>query len=267
MMTVVMPYYDRQYQLNKTLESYAKSAFKDFVVIIVDDGSPTDIVLPPCPFKVEVIKMTDKVWMSQVVPLNVGFLRALEYNPDIVLITEPECYHIGDVLTCASKVTQDKYLSFGCFKINREMTYGYYDIEALANKNKFIITQDETGDWDQNVNAWGNHPTIDPVAFHYCCAITKENLLKVNGFDERLAFGVSFEDDWFVRQVQNAGLTIEITEYPFVVHQWHERLSHNIMQNAPQMWDKNYRVLFNELIPSNEYRAKHILTRDLHVES
>jgi GT2 family glycosyltransferase len=147
------------------------------------------------------------------------------------------------------------------------MTYGYYDIEALANKNKFIITQDETGDWDQNVNAWGNHPTIDPVAFHYCCAITKENLLKVNGFDERLAFGVSFEDDWFVRQVQNAGLTVEITEYPFVVHQWHERLSHNIMQNAPQMWDKNYRVLFNELIPLNEYRAKHILTRDLHVES
>lgn len=262
-----MSYYERQYQLNKTLLSYTQSAFKDFNVIIVDDASPTDIVLPELPFKVEVIKLKDKTWLSQVIPFNVGFKKALEYKPDIILITEPECYHVGDVLSYALNVTNDKYISFGCYKINQEMTYGECDIHDLIAKNNTIITQDATGDWDQTVNGWGNHPTIDPVAFHYCCAITTENLIKLNGFDERLAFGVSFEDDYLVRQVQNLGLKIEITTYPFVVHQWHERLSHNIMQNAPQMWDKNYRVLFEELIPLNEYRAKHILTPDLDVET
>jgi hypothetical protein len=262
-----MSYYERQYQLNKTLLSYTKSSFKDFSVIIVDDASPTDIILPELPFKVEVIKLENKTWLSQVVPFNIGFHRALEYKPSIILITEPECYHVGDVLSYASRVNNKKYISFGCFKINEEMTFGECDIHDLVEKNNVIITQDETGDWDQTVNAWGNHPTIDPVAFHYCCAITTENLIKLNGFDERLAFGVSFEDDYIVRQIKNLGLEIEITVNPFVVHQWHERLNHNIMQRAPQMWDKNYRVLMNELIPDKTYRARHILTRDLNVEN
>lgn len=267
MITLVLAYYDRQYQLNKTLLSYTKSAYKDFNVIIVDDASPNDIVLPELPFPVDVIKLKDKTWYSQVIPFNVGFAEALKRNPDIILITEPECMLIGDVISYATRVTDKTYISFGCFKINKEVTMGDYDLEALAMKNKFIITQTPEGDWDQSVNAWGNHPTIDPVAFHYCCAITTKNLIKLNGFDERLANGVSFEDDYLVRQVKNLGLEIEITEYPFVVHQWHEQLNHNIMRNAPDLWAYNYNVLMGELIPENTYRAKHTLTPNFDVEN
>jgi hypothetical protein len=78
---------------------------------------------------------------------------------------------------------------------------------------------------------------------------------------------VSFEDDYLVRQVKNLGLEIEITEYPFVVHQWHERLNHNIMHNAPDLWMHNYHILDGELIPENTYRAKHVLTPNLDVEN
>ena len=268
-MVVVMAYFDRQYQLNKTLLSYTKSEFKDLEVIIVDDASPQEIVLPELPFNVDVIRIKpeDKKWYSQVIPFNIGFREAVKRKPNIVLITEPECLHVGDVMSYAQKVTDKTYISFGCFKISPAVTFGEFDLHELSQKNKFIITQTPEGDWDQSVNAWGNHPTIDPVAFHYCCAITTENLIKINGMDERLAEGVSFEDDYLVRQIKSLGLEIEITEYPFVAHQWHEQLPHNIMRLAPQVWDKNYQLLMNVLIPANEYRAKHILTPDLDVES
>lgn len=227
--------------------------------MIIDDGSPEDIILPETPFKVEVFKNKDKNWLSQSVPFNRGFLHALQ--SDVTLITEPECYHVGDVLSYASRVKEDEYISFGCFKISKEVTFSDVDTEKLAGENQFIITQTADGDWDQTVNAWGNHPIIDPVGFHYCCAIRTSNLIKLNGFDERFKDGVSFEDDYFVRQITNLGLKIEITTYPFVVHQWHERLSHNIMKNAPELWDKNYKIL-EELIPLGEYRAKHLVTKD-----
>ena len=260
--SIVMTYYDRQFQLNKTLKSYEKSSFKDFNVVIIDDGSPVDIILPEVPFEVAVVKIKDKNWLSQSVPFNTGFNYALNYNPDIILITEPECYHIGDVLSYAAGVKYDEYISFGCFKISKEVTFAEMDVESLARRNQFVITQTPDGDWDQTVNAWGNHPTIDPVAFHYCCAIKTSNLMKLNGFDERFKDGVSFEDDYFVRQVRNLGLKIEITAYPFVVHQWHERLSHNIMKNAPELWNRNHQVL-RDLVELKEYRAKHFITKDL----
>lgn len=261
-LTVVMTYYDRQYQLNRTLKSYENSAFKDFNVVIVDDGSPEDIKLPNTPFKVDVVKVKeeDKKWLSTSVPYNMGFLKSLD--SDVIIITEPECYHIGDVLSYAAAVKEDEYISFGCFKISKEVTFGDIDVKQLAEQNQFIITQTPDGDWDQTVNAWGNHPTIDPVAFHYCSALKTSNLIELNGFDERLKDGVSFDDDYLVRQVKKLGLKIEITSYPFVVHQWHERLYHYVMQNAPELWELNRHIMF-DMIAENTYRAKHILTPDL----
>ncbi len=119
---------------------------------------------------------------------------------------------------------------------------------------------DDKGDWTTPVTGWGNHPIYDPVAFHYCAAITTSNLRKINGFEERLYAGVSFEDDYLVRQIRNLGLKIEITEYPFVAHQWHT--SKIRMSNVKELWDLNQKILY-ELIPLKEYRAKHILTPDL----
>lgn len=258
MISIVMAYYERQSQLEKTLWSFAQSKYKDFNVIIVDDCSPTDIIIPSVSFDVTVIK--NKVKSLNSVPVfNQGFCEALKHKPDVVIIHNPECYHVGDVLLRAKDVRDDEYLTFGCYNLDRTTCESDYDIMAVIEKDNHVTMMDENGDWG-NRNGWGNHPIYDPVAFHYCAAITAENLCKLNGFDERFAYGLSFDDDYLVRQVRNLGLKIEITSYPFVVHQWHENTQK--MSQHYDLWKANERVLY-ELIPLKEYRAKHLITPDL----
>ena len=55
--------------------------------------------------------------------------------------------HIGDILTYASKVKNDEYLSFGCFMLSKESTFNDIDIEALAGKNQFVIKMNPDGEW------------------------------------------------------------------------------------------------------------------------
>ena len=258
MISVVMAYYNRQAQLTRTLISMSESKYRDFNVVIVDDCSPEDIVLPELPFEVKVIK--NKVKAINSVPVfNQGFNEALKFNPDVVVIHNPECYHVGDVLLRARDVKEDEYLSFGCYMVDRETSESDYDINEIIINDNHVTTMDENGDWG-NRNGWANHPVYDPVAFHYCCALRTENLIRLNGFDERFAFGLSFDDDYLVRQVRNLGLKINITEFPFVVHQWHPNTQK--MSQYYDLWKANERVLY-DIIPLKEYRAKHLITPDL----
>lgn len=258
MITIVMAYYQRQQQLPRTLLWFTQSQYKDFNVVNVVDCSPSDIVLPPIHFDVKIIKNKTKS-INSVVVFNTGFNEALKSWPDVVLIHNPECYHVGDVLSDAALVKRDEYISFSCYMIDRKTSESDYDINKVIKSNPGVTVTDENGDWG-NRNGWCNHPVIDPVAFHYCCAIRTENLIKLNGFDERLAYGLSFDDDYFVRQVRNLGLKIEMPVYPFVVHQWHENTQK--MSKYKDLWKHNERVM-NELIPLKEYKAKHFITPDL----
>lgn len=256
MISIVMAYYMRNRQLIKTLDSFTKSEYKDFNVIIVDDCSPEDIVLPEYPFEIIIKKLREKSWNNSSIVFNMGFSIALAGNPDIVMIHNPECYHIGDVLSYASKVTDDKYISFGCYGINEVTTFSDHDINKVIAKDNHIA---KIVGWDWKIiNGWYNHPTIDPMGYHYCSAITAKNLCKLNGFEERFIDSFSFEDEYLVRQVENLGLKIEITTHPFVVHQWHSSLRND----NRALWD-NGAKLYNELIKKKEYRAKHIINEDL----
>jgi hypothetical protein len=56
------------------------------------------------------------------------------------------------------------------------------------------------------------------------------------------------------------GLQIEITESPFVVHQWHYSNPGNPLH--AELCAKNS-LLLPQLVAENDYRAKHLITPDL----
>jgi hypothetical protein len=256
--TIVMAFQDRHEQLHKTLQTYTQSIYKDFNVVIIDDCSKEDIDqsgFDKLPFKIDVTKIKEKNWYNPCVVFNMGFNRALEYKPDIIMITSPECYHVGDVISYATTVTDKNYLSFACFKVNKDIAD---DIFTLIENNNHIIKYNQDGTWSES-GAWGNHSVHDPIAINYACAITVGNLVKINGFDERFAHGVSFEDEYLVTQIKRLGLTINIIDYPFVVHQWHP--SWMTIDRVPELWKVNSQVIHS--IGEGEYRAKHFITPDL----
>lgn len=253
---IVMTYLDRQYQLDKTLESLKASAYKNFEVLIIDDGSKEEIKRKEYPFNITVLKTYNKKWVNGVPAYNMGFYYALRHGADVVMIQNAECYHVGDVLTYATQnITDSNYIAFGCYSINKDVTFREHNILEVINRTNIRARHDgETG--------WYTHPMIRRQPFHFCSAITAGNLQKLNGFDERFSYGYAFEDVHFIHQVRCLSLRTIITTLPdpIVVHQYHyenrnePEFLHNVAKNGQ---------VYKRIKDTRDYRALHEITLDL----
>ncbi len=244
MISVVMTYYERQFQLTKTLLSFNNSKAK-FEVIIVDDNSKEDIILPEINYQCKVIKLTNKSWTNPEPVYNTGISAA---KGNIIVLQNAECYHIGDVLKTAETVTDNEYISFSCFSLSKESTFN----------NKLPINN--IGASKDGQDAWYNHPVYRPVFYDFCSAITTKNLIKLNGYDERFSFGCGYGDDYLLARIRILGLKIIPVQSPFVVHQWH--YDSMVPENKGALILKN-KELYQQLLRENDFRAKHIITPDL----
>jgi glycosyltransferase involved in cell wall biosynthesis len=174
---ILMTYLNRPESLQWTLKSFLKYDPKDFEVLIIDDNSTEDIKLPDLPYNVRVIKFTTEPWVHiYTCLLNMGFFYAMDNDPDVIVMQHSECYHAGDILAKAKTITDDQYISFGCYSLGKDETPESYEILDRA------CTMD-------GQRSWYNHPVIRPVGYNFCSAITAKNLIKLNGFDERFKDG------------------------------------------------------------------------------
>ena len=253
---ITMPYFNRQFQLIKTLHTIAQSDHKDVVVIIADDNSPISPQIPDVPFDVDMFRVGERKWINCGPVHNMAFQRALTHKPDIIMIQSPECYHVGDVLSHANEtVTDGNYLAYACFQVDKPTTFKDHDIMKLSDTST-IVTSNPNG---MGQNGWWNHSFLFWHPQYWCAAITANNLRRINGIDERFAQGYAIEDGWFVDQVERSGLKIEVVDYPFVVHQWHERI---YPKNTMQLVEKN-KALWERLRLTDEWRSVHTITPDL----
>ena len=250
---IVMTYYDRQYQLTKTLESLKFSNHKDFEVIVVDDCSPVRAVHNITQYPVTIIRTENKKWINPEPAYNTGLLLAMKKNADIIIIQNAECYHVGDVISYAERVTDESYISFGCFSLDEVTTFNTHDILALLKKHTNRAQND-------GELAWYNHPHYRPCAYDFCSAITAKNMKKLNGYDERFSPGWAYGDNYLLARIKMLGLQIEITESPLVIHQWH--YTQRVPADYVGLNAKNL-LLYQELLKKPNYRAEHIFTENL----
>jgi glycosyltransferase involved in cell wall biosynthesis len=248
-LTVVMTYRDRQEQLNRTLESIAQSKSRDFRVIIVDDRSEKKITISGYPFPIDILRLeggmnNQKQWNNPCVAYNLGFYFALLplNKPDVIIIQNAECYHEGDILSHAKGILKDEYWTYHCYSLGE-------------GENTGVRPNNRGASFDGD-SAWYNHELYRPVGYHFCSAIRTENLIKINGFDERFLEGPGWDDNYFVHQVNTLGLKVKFIDYPFVYHQWHYTSDWKDKPN-------NNKAVYEKLIKDNNYRAEHIITRDL----
>jgi len=241
---IVATYYDRLPQLEKTVRSLNKYNRSDFEMVVVDDGSPREIPRLMNNFPLAVIRLTDKTWFNSAIPYNHGFQFALSRNPEIIIIQNAESYHAGDILGYAEQhLTEENYISFACYSLSR--------IDTIPPRK--LSTEKARFDGQ---STWYNHPKYRPVGYHFCSAITANNLRKINGFDERFKDGCDWEDNYLLHQITSLGLHVEIPADPYVFHQWH--------YSSPRpKGTANNQALYDGLIGSKDYRAVHLITPDL----
>lgn len=243
---IIATYYNRLPQLLNTIKSLNKYGRDDFEFGVVDDASDCELTRLNNEFPLWTIRMSNKTWFNSSVPFNTGFRFALTRNPEIIILQNAECYHAGDILGYAEDNLTDKnVISFPCYSLSKDDTL---PPERMNNRGASFDGE----------SAWYNHPAYRPVGYHFCMAITADNLRKLNGFDERFAYGIGYDDNYFLQQIKNMGLVIDIPYEPFVFHQWH----YTNKNNDSTLIGKN-KELYHSLLESKDFKAIHLITPDL----
>ena len=100
---------------------------------------------------------------------------------------------------------------------------------------------------------WYNHSRFRPVHFHFCSAMTRSNMAKLNGFDERYAHGIGYDDDELIARVRILGLKLTITDDVSVIHQYHKSLWEG--PNTGQLCERNRIILHHNTHRENKFNA------------
>lgn len=257
---ITMTYYNRPLQLKKTLDSIRKSEYKNFEVIITDDASDEEIKINKLDydFPITIIRIPDAIkdWTCPIIPYNVGIYTAIKKRAEIIMVQNAECIHEGDIIYHASNnVSEENYLSYACYSLDENNTF-----DSNLNIHK-VIESSNVGAWGNGVNAWYNHSQHRAMYFDFCSAMTVGNMIKLNGYDERFADGMAFADNDFINRISNLGLTSNIIDTPFVIHQWHYNTYLSMNYTGSELYEKN-KVLFEKVKGAENFKALHNRTKN-----
>lgn len=255
MISIVMAYRNRLHQLRETLNTITFSKHTNFEIIIVDDFSNHDHSLDAIGYEfaqldIKIVKMSDlfpnKWYTNPCVAYNAGFRMA---RGEKIIIQNPECMHIGDLLTHVENNLDDsKYLVFNCYAMDHDDTHKMY----MGQYTSFRDVPPGDGG-----SCWYNHHVIRPVMYHFASALTKKNLHELGGFDELYAVGNGFDDDEFLYRIKLKKLNIEpVINDCMVIHQWHETaFNHsalNLIERNRSLWNQITTQSNNSMVKNHE---------------
>lgn len=239
--SIVMAYFNRREQLQLTLRSIKESKITPFEIIICDDGSDEDQILRyqdvesfKLNIKIITVLKEDKNWINPSVAYN-KCIR--ETSGDIIVIQNPEVYHLYDCLNYITlHLNYNDWISFNI--------YGLPNFEAntfIKNNNNpdyifDIINNSEnkvggTEILPNSLNAGGGwlNNRDHFVAYHYLAAIYREDLINKldGGFCELYKNGPCYDDDDLVKHLVYNKFNFKIAPFckgePMAIHLYHTK--------------------------------------------
>jgi len=264
--SVVLTHYNRTKQLINTLKTMNASAVADRAeIVIVDDAfSPTlskpkadasisrvteDLVRPYTDnvhsLKIISIDPADKWWKNQsCVTFNMGFAQC---TGDVVVLSQAECLHRGDVLEHAlHNTTKGNYLTYSCYVLSKEVSQSILKDQSVGDLTKQLKSI------PLEKQHWWNHPKFKPKKRNFTASIHSEDLKAIGGFDEKLAGGHCYEDTDWQHKTSWHLKSIIVPPMPMVYHQWHP-----INQCDPNLKKANEKV-YRQLVKARKKTPKNI---------
>ena len=248
--SIVMTYYNRKPQTLETLKGFERMYANNynFEVVIVDDNSNDENRLEEdikqFSFPINLIVITKEEKGDRINPClayNKGFKEA---SGDIIIIQNPECYHVGDILKhTIENLNEQDYFTYSCFTANSaEITNQIINSKSplcLINNENFLNKNFYAMD-NHNLN-WYNHPyKVEDgngsrcTNYHFCSAIYKCNLDLIGGFTEKFKYGFCYDDNELLHRIKhNLKLNIKCIDPNncLVIHQWHPKTLVNFEEN------------------------------------
>jgi glycosyltransferase involved in cell wall biosynthesis len=202
--SILMPYFDRYNQLKETLGSlwFHYQERDDFeVLLILDNKVPETEVL-----KIEKLVNSFSLNIRILFRLVSGFnpcvsfnLGAQEAEGEFLVITNPECCHVENVLNGL-------------------------DNEFEKDPNVYVVCGCLAWKKDGTPLRWYQHSKYRNAEYHFCSALHKDTYWRIGGFDEKFAHGISYDDDAFRDSLKQKGVTFIHRDDLLVYHLYHEKL-------------------------------------------
>jgi len=255
MISVAMAYYNRKQHLINTLHSINKSVYKDFEVIIVDDGSDDEHRIDDLEKQFKFLKTIridkeNKKHTNPCIPFNIAFGYC---SGDIFILQNPECFHYDDVFQhVINNIEKNKYLVYSV--INKNVVNVLKKINWNNNYSFEINKLIKININDNNDGQWYAHRIFRPAAINFCTAITKEDLIELNGFDERYAYGIERDDVEFLERVRRKKMNVVFVDSVVVIHQTHEQFSYN-NKNSNKLRNINHNLYAETTAKENIIKA------------
>lgn len=275
--SIIMGYINRLIQLKFTLKTILNSSHKNLEIIIINDGDE-DISILKTEFNllnIIIINNYLNIYQNPCMSYNRGIEQS---SGEIILIQNPECCHVGDILTIInSTLKHDEYLAFSAFYLNNfndnDHLYSIYNTYNNNNKewsnelmfHLFTLTENEdiikNSQLDPSTKGWCSHHFNNPNYYHFCSAIYRETLIDtIGGFTPDYKDGICFDDDDFIMKIKLSNLKMkyfqngysslsypELVEFSaYVFHQHHDRtFSYSNEQNL-QLWKTNKEIFLKK---------------------
>jgi len=249
--SVVMTYHNRPVQLRNTLKAmscYTDMSSSDLELIIVDDASDADkkakdvLKSTHIPAIVVNIPIEKKTWINPSVPYNLGFAQATK---EIVIIQNSECLPFGDVFeNVRREVKNFNYVVFPAYSTTEKQFQEINDIDPVFTGRDwlhevYMVIQ------PLNSRNWYHHTLHLPTWYHFTTAMTRENLIKLRGFNEVFADGYCFEDNEFLFRIRKNLVITDIPENEAVaIHQWHPK--NPDLYGGCSLWERN-RIIWDRI--------------------
>lgn len=236
--SILIPYFNRSYQLYKTLRSfeYHYKDRNDYEIVIAED-----------------IKTIQDIKQHQRL---IGVI-AVFTNLNIVHIKTnyENCWNPASLFCDASKVAKGKYFIITNPEVvHKSNILNALDKEFEKDENIYIICSCENIEnyksfYEYKHLTWYQHSKHRNRMLHFCTAISKENYFKIGGFDKRYRYGAGVDDVDFIEKVKKSNLKIIVRDDLETLH-----LDHGLAQDIIPDYDKLWKInkdLFKEI---HEYK-------------
>lgn len=225
--SIAMSYFNRKRLLELTLKTIVNSKYNHYQIIVVDDGSDQDqrledlLAVYPM-LKLIRIEPESKWYKNSCVPNNIAIKAS---QGQIIILQNPQCCHITDILTSVSEIVNDSnYYTALVYNLNEERMP---ILNEFRDKNIYkYITKvcPQVPAYMKFESGWFNHPDYRSTNYHFCSAITANNMKKLKGFDQKYAYGLCYDDNQLLDRIKLLNLNIVTPLDSLVIHQFHQNI-------------------------------------------
>ena len=223
LISVCMPYFNRQAMLDRSLEAYRR-LYDDLEICVCDDGSDEPVSAPGC--KVVTLPHKDHA-LNPCVPINRAIGLATR---DVIVLTNPEILHTFPIFDEMAESL-------------RELgPLGYVTAACQAENNQWLA-HSSCAEGDA-----GRGPMPTGGQFHFCAMFTRELWEKTGGFDEDYRDGHCFDDNDWLWRLHKAGAKF-LSRDDLVVQHYHtgckwpaggwQRNAHLLTVKWANYWQQN----------------------------